>query len=43
MDPFAFADGAYDASFNAPLDFSFDDFIHDPASSVAIDGGFGAA
>jgi len=42
LDPFAFADGAFDASFNAPLDFSFEDFIHDPAT-VAIDSGFGAA
>jgi len=38
MEPFAFSDGAYDASFNAPLDFSFDDFIHDDSATVAVDG-----
>jgi hypothetical protein len=40
----AFSDGAYDASFNPPLDFSFDDFIHDDtASTVPVDSGVGAA
>jgi len=39
LDTFAFADDALDASFNAPLDFSFDDFIHDSAASaIAVDG-----
>ncbi|KAI7523575.1 hypothetical protein KC343_g21558, partial [Hortaea werneckii] len=38
LEPFAFADGAYDASFNPPLDFSFDDFIHDDSATVAVDG-----
>jgi len=42
LDAFAFADGAFDASFNAPLDFSFDDLINDSAT-VAVDGGAGAA
>jgi len=42
LEPFAFADGALDASFSAPLDFSFDDFIHDDSATVAVDG-FGAA
>ncbi|KAK5128328.1 hypothetical protein LTR85_002995 [Meristemomyces frigidus] len=37
LEPLAFANGAYDASFNPPLDFSFDDFIHD-AATVAVDG-----
>ncbi|KAK5135228.1 hypothetical protein LTR08_005478 [Meristemomyces frigidus] len=41
LEPLAFANGAYDASFNPPLDFSFDDFIHD-AATVAVDG-LGAA
>ncbi|TKA49563.1 hypothetical protein B0A54_00230 [Friedmanniomyces endolithicus] len=41
MDPLAFADGAFDASFSAPLDFSFDDLI-DGTATVAVDG-FGAA
>ncbi|KAI7385839.1 hypothetical protein KC328_g10134, partial [Hortaea werneckii] len=38
LEPFAFSDGAYDASFNPPLDFSFDDFIHDDSATVAVDG-----
>jgi hypothetical protein len=42
LDTFAFADGAFDTSLNGPLDFSFDDFINDPAT-VAIDSGAGAA
>ena len=42
LDTFAFTDGAFDTSFNGPLDFSFDDFINDPAT-VAIDSGAGAA
>ncbi|TKA63929.1 hypothetical protein B0A55_10305 [Friedmanniomyces simplex] len=41
LDPFAFADGAFDACFNAPLDFSFDDLI-DGTATVAVDG-YGAA
>lgn len=32
VDPFAFTDGAHDTSLNPPLDFSFDDFLNDPAS-----------
>ncbi|KAK3710850.1 transcription factor that binds to CRE motif [Vermiconidia calcicola] len=43
MEPFAFTNGAFDASFNAPLDFSFEEFIDDSATSVAVDHGFGAA
>ena len=42
LDAFAFSHGAFDPSFNGPLDFSFDDFINDPAT-VAIDSGAGAA
>lgn len=42
MDGFAFSNGAFDPSFNAPLDFSFDDFIDDSAI-VAVDYGAGAA
>merc|ERR1712029_767940 len=38
LEPFAFSDGAYDTSFNPPLDFSFDDFIHDDSATVAVDG-----
>ncbi|WPG98822.1 Hypothetical protein R9X50_00162000 [Acrodontium crateriforme] len=41
LDGFAFTDGAYDASFNSALDFSFDDFIHDSAPVTA--DGIGAA
>ncbi|KAK6395664.1 hypothetical protein LTR65_010683 [Meristemomyces frigidus] len=40
LEPLAFANGAYDASFSPSLNFTFDDFIHDP--TVAVDG-FGAA
>jgi hypothetical protein len=36
LDNFAFTDGALDASFNAPLNFSFDDLIDD-AASFAVD------
>lgn len=36
MDNFAFADGALDASFSAPLNFSFDDLIDDSAT-FAVD------
>lgn len=44
MDPFAFASNAFDGSFNAPLDFSFEEFIHDDAAAtVAVDLGLGAA
>jgi hypothetical protein len=42
LDAFPFTNSAYDESFNEPLDFSFDDFIKDPAS-VAVDFGTGAA
>ncbi len=42
LDTFAFTDGAFDQSLNGPLDFSFDDFIIDPAT-VAVDSGAGAA
>jgi hypothetical protein len=39
LEPFAFADGALDASFGPSLDFSFDDFIHhDGSATVAVDG-----
>lgn len=44
MDSFAFASNAFDGSFNAPLDFSFEEFIHDDAAAtVAVDLGLGAA
>ena len=39
LEPLAFTDGAYDASLNPPLDFSFDDFLYDPGT---VDG-LGAA
>ena len=43
LEPFAFTDGAFDASFNAPLDFSFDDLINADPATVAVDPGAGAA
>ncbi|KAK3073612.1 transcription factor that binds to CRE motif [Teratosphaeriaceae sp. CCFEE 6253] len=40
LGPFALENGGFDACFNAPLDFSFDDLINDTAT-VAV-GGHGA-
>lgn len=36
VDSFAFANGAHDGSFTAPLDFTFDELIDDSAS-LAVD------
>ncbi|KAK5169434.1 transcription factor that binds to CRE motif [Saxophila tyrrhenica] len=45
LESFPFTNGAFDSSFNAPLDFSFEDFLHqdDLSASVPADGGVGAA
>lgn len=43
MEPLAFTHGANDPSLAESLNFSFDDYIHDPASTVALDSGVGAA
>jgi len=34
LDDYAFADGASDESFNPPLNFTFDDFINETATSA---------
>ena len=37
LEPLPFAHGAFDPSFNPPLDFSFEDLI-DNSATVAVDG-----